>query len=300
MYNLTTIKPRCEFPFWFRRRGIAESWDVFVQKVSARKKITLTKLGTCPTNLTSREYITWDDSVTDSGSVDFAAIKDSFDFFKMNRPEAIIGTPVSPDGIEKHGAEIYDKLITGALLLQHEDDEKHALKVAEQCLTWLRSTSFISDPGSIQYHDNYESGLLQHSLRVVNCVLEFLNAPMFSTVSVQGAILAALVHDWCKIGIYEKTTRNVKNETTGEWEKHPWFKYKASQWPFGHGATSLYLAQTYFRLTLDEALSIRHHMGRWHASKAEEGDLSESNSRHPLVLMLQFADQASVAQYIPQ
>jgi hypothetical protein len=183
-------------------------------------------------------------------------------------------------------------------LLQHDDNT--ALQSAQKCLKWLRSTDFYVAPGSVMYHDNYPSGLLQHSLRVVNCAITLMSLSMFKNVSVYGAILACLVHDWCKIGVYEETTRNVKNDETGKWEKQPWYKYRASPWPFGHGVTSMYLAQAHFPLPIEVALAIRFHMSHWYVSKNEEGDLSEANAKFPIVYLLQWADQASVARYIPQ
>lgn len=33
--------------------------------------------------------------------------------------------------------------------------------------------------------------------------------------------ICALLHDLCKANYYKLGTRNVKNETTGQWEKRP-------------------------------------------------------------------------------
>ena len=117
---------------------------------------------------------------------------------------------------------------------------------------------------------------------------------MFKTVVPHEAILAALLHDWCKIFCYQSTTRNVKNDETGQWEKVPWYKWKASPMPLGHGTSSIYSAQKYFKLTKEQLLAIRWHMGKWYTAQNEDGDLSESNANFPMVLLLQWADQTSI------
>lgn len=300
MYDLSKIKPKNEFPYWFIRRGLSDVYDVFAQEVDDTGIIKRTRIGNLWESLSFIEDIKFDDNIKDTSIHDRIAIMKAFEDFKANRPEAIVGTKIPQEIIESSGenAAIYDKLITGALLLRC-NNETEALKSAEKFLTWLHSTDFYKAPGSILHHDNYPEGLLQHSLRVYNCAITLMQLPMFKEVAPESACLISLTHDLCKIFTYSETTRNVKNDD-GVWEKQPWYSYKPSPWPFGHGVTSLYLSSLYFNLTLEEALAIRHHMGRWNSARTEEGDLSAANSNYPSVLLLQLADQASIAKYIPQ
>jgi hypothetical protein len=224
------------------------------------------------------------------------SIEEAFEDFK-NRPEYIIGKriPASVVNTSHENCVIYDKFITGISLLQY--GEEKGMRIAAKCLGWLRSTDFYSAPGSIKFHDSEPEGLLRHSLRVANHIIHLLALPQFNVLEPYEVILTALVHDWCKIGIYKPTTRNVKNEETGQWEKVPWFERLPSPIPFGHSTSSMYAAEKFFKLSLEQCLAVRWHMGAWNVNSNEECDLSHSNAKYPMVLLLQWADQMSVTEY---
>ena len=46
--------------------------------------------------------------------------------------------------------------------------------------------------------------------------------------------VCALLHDLCKAQFYKVSTRNVKNDETGQWEKQPYYSVEDS-FPYGHG-----------------------------------------------------------------
>ena len=91
--------------------------------------------------------------------------------------------------------------------------------------------------------------------------------------------------------------RNVKNDETGIWEKVPSYKRIDASIPLGHGAQSMFMASRLFKLTADESLAIRWHMGVWNVSSNEYNDLQQANENYPLVHLLQFADQLSIVNY---
>ena len=72
--------------------------------------------------------------------------------------------------------------------------------------------------------------------------------------------VCALLHDICKVNVYTRGTRNVKNEETGQWEKVPTFFFDDGL-PYGHGEKSVYMITGFMRLTREEAFAIRYHMG---------------------------------------
>ena len=115
----------------------------------------------------------------------------------------------------------------------------------------------------------------------------------FKDVDLAEAILAAIVHDWCKINFYEEYYRNVKDDETGKWEKVPAYRCKDSDLPFGHGVTSLFIAQKIFKLSVEQALAVRWHMSLSDVSEYEKYDLYVANARYPMVMLLQIADQLS-------
>ena len=162
---------------------------------------------------------------------------------------------------------------------------------------WITQTDFFNAPASTRFHGSFEGGLCEHHVDVYNETVDLLTLPKFKGVDPASAYLVALVHDFCKIGLYEPYMRNVKNDETGQWEKVMAFKYDKAQYPFGHGVASMYIANQFIRLTREESLAIRWHMGSYRCHKDDMSELQDSNERYPLVLLLQFADQLSITSY---
>lgn len=178
---------------------------------------------------------------------------------------------------------------------------RQAVEAGLRCIAWLEQSDFFTAPASAHYHDAQPHGLLFHTLEVVNQIIDLCNCNAFKGVIKHIAIFMALVHDWCKIGIYEPYNRNVKNEETGQWEKKIAYNYKDSRWPLGHGETSAFLARKFFRISFEEELAIVHHMGAWAAQDSYHiNALSQANAMCPHCLMLQTADALALGTWIQQ
>ena len=137
---------------------------------------------------------------------------------------------------------------------------------ADKLLEYLLSPSsdFFTAPASARFHSSYEGGLVDHSINVYECLTSYLNAPrtkeiMGTSYSEESIAIVALLHDLCKIGVYKKGFRNVKDEK-GAWQRVDTFEYE-DQMPYGHGEKSVYIISGYMRLTSEEAFAIRYHMG---------------------------------------
>jgi len=297
MFDLSKIKPKSSFKYWFARQHITDLFDIFVCETDDAGETKYTRIGRCGTLLKNKYCITPDKNFKDYESINFDAIKSDFnDFF--NRPEYIIGIPVPKEILETTGinAATYEKLIAGCMLL-HENDEEKALNNAKVYLDWLKETDFFVAPWSTRFHDAEPEGLLKHTLRVVNHAIALMHLKKFSGVVLHEAILAALVHDLSKIGIYKSYLKNVKDDETGLWSKVPAYQYKTSDWPLTHGVTSMYLAGKFFKLSLEQNLAIRYHMGAFHMSQNDLSELSEANTRFPMVHLLQWSDSFSITIY---
>lgn len=231
------------------------------------------------------------------------SIQDDFKAFQTTRPEYIVGSILNLQEADlKTMKEMYQKLLVGVALIRarnnHVTDlDDVTMRKIGSCLEWLDTTDFYTAPASTIYHNCVPGGLLQHTLEVVNNIIPLLTLPKFKDIRVENAVLTALVHDWCKIGLYEMYTRNVKNETTNTWEKVPSYKHKDSFCPFGHGVSSLFLVQRFFKLNIDDALAIRWHMGEYNCADNERNDLHHANETYPIVQALQFADRLSITKY---
>ena len=159
----------------------------------------------------------------------------------------------------------------------------------DKLIEYLEKSTFFTDPASSNYHCNYEGGLCQHSLNVYNRLKELVGDS--DTVKIVG-----LLHDICKIGTYEIYGRNQKNEK-GEWETIKSYRYKKTNIPYGHGEKSVYMAQGFIKLTREEAMCIRWHMGAYEP-KELYSELGEAQSQFPLVIYTHTADM--LATYIDE
>lgn len=221
----------------------------------------------------------------------------------MKRPEYQL-LHIEPPSDLNQLCDIYEVIFVGAIFTRAksrnpECNPDEAWPQINKALEWLRTTDFYVAPASSQYHDCYAGGLCYHSLKVAQRALELMKSDKFNDMSKLGdAIFCALVHDWCKIDLYEPYTRNVKDDNTGAWTKVQAYRYKGSAViNLGHGVSSLFMASKFFRLSLEEASAIRWHMGAYRTSDADFSELQSCNEQFPLVHLLQFADQLSLVKY---
>ncbi|MBE6734347.1 MAG: hydrolase [Ruminococcaceae bacterium] len=159
---------------------------------------------------------------------------------------------------------------------------------AKELLAWLMNTDFFTAPASTKYHCACENGLVMHSVSVFNTMMEKHFEE--GVDSVESFAICALLHDVCKAEFYKISTRNVKNELTGQWEKQPFYSIE-DKFPFGHGEKSVFLVERFMRLHLDEAMAIRWHMGSFDDSQGFT--ISQAYEKYPLAVKLHLADLES-------
>jgi hypothetical protein len=162
----------------------------------------------------------------------------------------------------------------------------------DQLLKYLENSDFYKAPASTKYHGAQEGGLLEHSLAVAERFCGIVRADkLLKDTPLDSILICGLLHDICKVNFYTASTRNVKNETTGQWEKIPCYNIE-DKFPYGHGEKSVYILNEFIHLQVEEAMAIRWHMGTWEAeSYAEKQSLSAAMNKYPLILALQMADQ---------
>ena len=163
---------------------------------------------------------------------------------------------------------------------------------ADKLLEYLLSSDIFQAPASARFHCSFEGGLCEHSLNVYDCLVSYLNMPRTKEImgvaySEESIAIVALLHDLCKVGVYKKGFRNVKNEQ-GAWQRVDTFEYD-DKLPYGHGEKSVYIASGYMRLTREEAFAIRYHMG--YSSQTEDPrNVSAAFEMFPLAFALSTAD----------
>lgn len=159
---------------------------------------------------------------------------------------------------------------------------------ADRLLEWLQTTDFFTAPASTRYHCACPAGLVMHSINVYEVMMEKHFDP--ETDSAESFALCALLHDVCKAQFYKVSSRNVKNERTGQWEKVPYYVIEDA-FPYGHGEKSVFLIERFMRLKPAEATAIRWHMGGFDdAARGGNFSISVAYDKYPIAVKLHLAD----------
>lgn len=163
---------------------------------------------------------------------------------------------------------------------------------SQRLLEWIRSTDFYTAPASTRFHGAFPCGLVQHSLNVfyrLKQEYELEHGPDLTPEQIETVAIVALLHDLCKANYYDVEMRNRKNEQ-GQWEKYPTYIVN-DKLPYGHGEKSVYIVSGFMRLTREEAMAIRWHMGGFDDS-AKGGSYSVGNAfeMFPLAVLTHVAD----------
>ena len=163
---------------------------------------------------------------------------------------------------------------------------------ADKLLEYLKTSDFFTAPASARFHSSYEGGLVEHSLNVYDCLVSYLGSPRTAEIigtsyTEESIAIVALLHDLCKVGVYKKGFRNVKDEK-GTWQRVDTFEYD-DQLPYGHGEKSVYIISGYMRLTREEAFAIRYHMG-YSSEREDPRNVSAAFEMFPLAFALSTAD----------
>ena len=85
---------------------------------------------------------------------------------------------------------------------------------ADRLLSWLETTDFFTAPASTKFHGACPQGLVMHSINVYNAMMEHF---FTEGENAESYAVCALLHDVCKANFYKVSTRNVKNDVTGQW-----------------------------------------------------------------------------------
>lgn len=163
---------------------------------------------------------------------------------------------------------------------------------SDKLLEFLEKSDFFTAPASTRFHGAYEGGLLQHSLNVYECLVDFLARPRVKeryklNPTAETMAITALLHDVCKVNFYTVQMRNSKNDKTGQWEKIPFYAID-DKLPYGHGEKSVYMISGFMRLSREEAMAIRWHMG--FSGIEDKNTIGKALEMFPLAFALSVAD----------
>lgn len=164
---------------------------------------------------------------------------------------------------------------------------------ADKLLEYMlsKSSDFFTAPASTRFHGAYEGGLVEHSLNVYDCLVDYLSRDRVkNTYNInydeESVAIVALLHDLCKINSYKVGSRNVKDER-GVWQSVPVYEYE-DKLPYGHGEKSVYIITGFMKLTREEAFAIRYHMG--FSGVEDKRNIGDAFEQYPLGFALCTAD----------
>ena len=164
---------------------------------------------------------------------------------------------------------------------------------ADKLLEYLLSpaSDFFTAPASARFHSSVEGGLVCHSLNVYDCLVGYLGSDhvkndLHLEYSDESIAIVSLLHDLCKIGVYKKGFRNVKDDK-GVWQRVDTFEFDDPM-PYGHGEKSVYMITPFMKLTREEAFAIRYHMG--YSSTEDARNVAAAFEMFPLSFALSTAD----------
>lgn len=165
----------------------------------------------------------------------------------------------------------------------------------DQVVEYLNSTNFFYDPASAYYHGAFKGGLAQHSLQVFYNLKRYYDLGLICDTTIDEVIISALMHDICKADTYSLSTKNVK--VNGEWVQVPVYKNEKTTFPYGHGEKSVDILRDFIKLTTNEKLAIRYHMGAYE-SKESWNDVTLAQEISQLAFWLHVADVVATRYYV--
>lgn len=141
---------------------------------------------------------------------------------------------------------------------------------------WLDKQKFFEAPASVKYHGNYAGGLFDHSWSVMTHLAHLTEDNGLAWDREESPYIVGMFHDLCKIDAYTPGTNSG-------WE------YNSEQLVTGHGDKSVMLMSFLYKLTSEEMMCIRYHMGAF-TDKEEWKYYSQAVKLYPNVLWTHTAD----------
>ena len=141
----------------------------------------------------------------------------------------------------------------------------------------LNDWGFFTAPASTKYHGAYDGGLFDHSLETAKALVELTEKLGLKWERPESPYIVGMYHDLCKCDLYVKDFETRK------------YTYNPDIVVPGHGDRSIIMIQKYIKLTDEEIVCIRWHMGAFDDSKNWEY-YGRAVERCPLVLYTHTAD----------
>lgn len=154
---------------------------------------------------------------------------------------------------------------------------------------WLTENGYNEAPASTKYHGAHKGGLLDHCESVTCRLLDLTKGMNLTWQNERSPYIIGMFHDLCKIDNYIQDT---EEHTVCGGESYSvavdTYHYNENVLIKGHGEKSVILLSQFMKLTEEEILCIRYHMGAYEKEDWKQFDLAIK--KYPTVLYTHTAD----------
>lgn len=156
----------------------------------------------------------------------------------------------------------------------------------------LDQVNYFNAPASTQYIGAYPGGLCEHALRVAHELGVLCNAYYPGRYTEEDVLKVALFKDIYKATMYEVYMKNIKNDSTGQWESVPAYKTREgfNRPVYGDIGFSSYMQiKDLLQLNTEQTEAIVH-------SRISEfaPDIHDVFRSYPLVTLTRMAEMAAM------
>ncbi len=182
-------------------------------------------------------------------------------------------------------AEMKDRLDTFLNFMKLPDGTP---LVPTDMVDWLITKGFFTAPASTKFHGAYKGGLFDHSLSVARHLVGLTESCELSWSDPRSPYVVGMFHDLCKIDLYRHPAVGKTLDGGDITDPFHW-EHNLNTLLKGHGVKSVMLLSQFYRLTEEEILCIRYHMGAF-TEKEEWNDYTGAIHLYPNVLWTHQAD----------
>lgn len=152
---------------------------------------------------------------------------------------------------------------------------------------YLLSINYFEKPATAQYKFSYAGGLCEQALALCRELGTLCEAYFPGRYSRADIIKVALFKDLYRAEMYEEYNKNVKNETTGQWEQVSSYRTKENRPFFGElGFSSYMIAKQFISFTDEQIEAIVQTAG----TNNYNVDIHNIMREYPLVTLTKMAD----------
>lgn len=152
---------------------------------------------------------------------------------------------------------------------------------------YLEAVNYFEKPATAQYGYSYPGGLCEQALKLCQELGNLCEAYFPGRYTEEDIIKVALFKDIYRAEMYEPYLRNVKNESTGQWEQVQAYRTKEERAVFGDLGFSSYMVAKNFADFTTEQIEAIIHSG---IGSNYSVDAHEVMKQYPLAALTRMAD----------